>query len=76
MSVLTLEAVVEKGRIRLLDGEELPDQTLVYVVVPGTARPSPRLASPRLADARQADRFTLEVTEPAAGSEDAELRRR
>lgn len=57
MAVATFEAVVEKGQIRLLSGETLPEKTIVYVVVPDrmvqdvysvTVPPNPRVMSPRL----------------------------
>lgn len=63
MSVLALEGLVEGGRIRLLDGQVLPDNTRVYVVVPGSAAPAPHLRSPRLADASQASQLTMRVTD-------------
>jgi hypothetical protein len=76
MSVVTLEGLVEDGRIRLLDGATLPDKTRVYVLVPGAALQPPRLRSPRLADPRQASEFTMRVTELHEDPTDAELRRR
>ncbi len=70
MSVMTLEAVVEHGLIRLPDNVRLPDQTKVYVVVPGLeVEQVVRIASPRLARPEQAADFVLEVIEanPDAG---------
>jgi hypothetical protein len=36
MSVITLEGVVENGRIKLNTSVLLPENTKVYVVIPGT----------------------------------------
>jgi len=73
MSVLTLEGLVENGRIRLLDGPVLPDETRVYVVVPDAAPQTPRLWSPRLAEPEQAADFRMHVTEPPQGDPDAQV---
>lgn len=73
MSVLTLEGWVEGGRVRLLEETSLPEKTKVYVVVPGTERPVPRLRTPRLADPSQASQFEMEVTELSTGERDAEV---
>jgi hypothetical protein len=70
MSVMTLEAIVEHGLIRLPSNVRLPDQTKVYVVVPGLeVEQIVRIASPRLARPEQAADFVLEVVEagPDAG---------
>ena len=63
MSVMTLEGVVEDGRIRLTDSTVLPEKTRVYVVVPDVPLSGLRIRSPRLADPRQAGEFAMEVTE-------------
>lgn len=58
MSVATFEAVVENGKIKVPEDLHLPEQTKVYVVVPGAGQPGPiRLMSPRLADPEQAQDF-------------------
>lgn len=70
MGVLTFEGVVEEGRIKLPGNVKLPEQTKVYVIVPGTQVAQPaRIASPRLARPEQAADFQLEVIEdsPHAG---------
>ncbi len=78
MSVMTLEGVVEEGRIRLVDSAVLPENRTVYVVVPDPD-PSvevPRIWSPRLADPRQIAEFAMEVQElslDALDDADAEL---
>ena len=82
MAVSTFEGVVEAGQIRLLSGESLPDQTVVYVVVPKwtqdampefavTLPPNPRIMSPRLTR-KEAPHFEMEVDE-VKGTNDAEL---
>ena len=64
MSVVTLEAIVENGQIRLPNNVRLPDQTKVYVVVPGVeVEQVVRIASPRLARREQAADFVLEIVE-------------
>lgn len=73
MSVLTLEGWVEGGQARLLEEAALPEKTKVYVVVPGTERPTPRLRTPRLADLSQANQFEMKVTELSTGERDAEV---
>ena len=75
MSVMTLEGVVEEGRIRLVDGAVLPENRTVYVVVPD---PEPsvevqRIWSPRLADPRKIAEFAMEMQELSVDDADAEL---
>ena len=67
MSVVTLEGIVEHGQIRLTGDVRLPDNTKVYVVVPGMEiERVARIASPRLAHPEQARDFTMEILEEAA----------
>jgi hypothetical protein len=64
---VTLEAVVEGGPIRLPNDVRLPDQTKVYIVIPGIqVERAGRIASPRLARPEQAADFVLEVSEAEA----------
>ncbi len=64
MRVATYEAVVENGQIRLPLDLRLPENTKVYVVVPGAeVRPVPHIASPRLVHPEQAKDFVLSVQE-------------
>jgi len=64
MNVITYECVVGKGRIHLPEDVKLPENSKVYVVVPGIESPRmPCVRSPRLADPNQAPLFKLEVTE-------------
>jgi len=66
MSVVTLEGIVEHGQIRLTGDVRLPDNTKVYVVVPGMEiERVARIASPRLAHPEQAADFTMEIVEEA-----------
>ena len=70
MSVVTFEGIVEHGQIRLAPNVSLPDNTKVYVVVPGLEiEPVHRLVSPRLARPEQVSGFAMKVTEqdPDAG---------
>ena len=48
MSVKALEGVVEDGQIRLPPDIRLPDQTMVYILIPD-AQARPHIATPRLA---------------------------
>jgi len=49
MSVVSFEGIVENGRIRLEPGVRLPENTKVYVLVPGLeVKPTAQLRSPRL----------------------------
>jgi hypothetical protein len=73
MSVATFEAVIENGQVRLPRGVRLPENAVVYVVVPDfpvagveqevTLPANPRVASPRLKHPEQAADFVLEVVE-------------
>ncbi len=64
MSVMTLEGVVEQGRIRLSPNIRLKDHTKVLVVGPdyGTEE-SRRIVSPRLVRAEQLVDFEMEISE-------------
>jgi hypothetical protein len=73
MSVLTLEGVVEAGKIRLLSDEQLPEKTMVYVVIPDykptitsysvTLPDHPRLLSPHLVRKEDTPHFAVEMRE-------------
>ncbi len=64
MNVVTYEAVVENGHVQLPPGVVLPENTTVYVVVPGMKAPrTAHFRSPHLADPAQAPRLELEVIE-------------
>ena len=69
MGLLTLEGIVENGKIRLREDEALPERATVYVIVPdmtATPRSTARLFSPRLAHPEQAADFVKQVTEASA----------
>jgi hypothetical protein len=62
MNVAAYEAVVENGQVRLPAGAELPENTKVYVVVPGlAAKGVVRIFSPRLLHPEQVGDFVKEV---------------
>ncbi|HET9223574.1 MAG TPA: hypothetical protein VFO07_13770 [Roseiflexaceae bacterium] len=64
MSIITLEGIVEQGQIRLVSDVQLPDNTRVYVVIPGLhVEQVARIFTPRLAHPAQATDFVLEVVE-------------
>jgi hypothetical protein len=76
MAVATFEGIVEAGQIRLLSGEQLPENTTVYIVVPDykteeeptykvTLPAKPRVMSPRLERKEDASHFALKVSEDA-----------
>ena len=69
MGVVTLEGIVEDGQIRLPSNVRLPDNTKVYVVIPGLeVERVARVFSPRLARPADASDFILEVeADPNAG---------
>lgn len=71
MGLLTLEGIVENGRIRLREDVALPERATVYVIVPDVdatlpRRPAARIASPRLARPEQATDFVKQVIEGPA----------
>ena len=64
MSIVTLEGIVEQGQIRLVSDVQLPDNTRVYVVVPGLhVEQVVHVFTPRLVHPEQAADFVLEVVE-------------
>jgi len=64
VSIVTLEGIVEHGQIRLKSDVHLPDNTKVYIVVPGMqVEEIAYVVSPRLAHREQAADFKLEVIE-------------
>jgi hypothetical protein len=63
MSVLTYEAVVEEGKVRLLEPVVLPENVRVYVVVTDTrVQPTKQIRTPRLKNPSEAADFVLEVS--------------
>jgi hypothetical protein len=68
MSIATYEGVVKKGKIRLQDGIELPENAKVYVIVADVDvkvanKKLVRVMSPRLKNRKQAALLKLTVTE-------------
>ena len=71
MKIITYEAIMENGHIRLPEDAHIPDNTRVYVLVPSPELDGRvRLASPRLAHPQQAAAFAKEVEEEP---EDAQI---
>lgn len=72
MKVVTYEATVENGQVKLPETVHLPEHARVYVVVPGVEEaPQFHIRSPRLARPEQASEFVKEVI---VGGHDAGLR--
>jgi len=63
MGVMALEGIVDHGIIRLTSTVHLPDNTKVYVIVPGihVERSIARVFSPHLAHPEQAEDFRREI---------------
>ncbi|MFN0109948.1 MAG: hypothetical protein ACKVZH_13925 [Blastocatellia bacterium] len=72
MSVMTYEAIVENGQIKLPYDVRLPERAKVFVVIPVADAPVPkRVASPRLLHHEHVAYFEKEVVE---GEIDAQIR--
>lgn len=64
MSVATFEGIVEHGQIKLKADIQLPEHTIVYIIVPDMkVEQTVYLHSPRLANAKQAADFKMEIIE-------------
>ncbi len=66
MAIVTYEGVVEKGKIRLEAGVQLPENVRVYVIVPDLKvdkKKALQVLTPRLAHREDAARFKMTVTE-------------
>ena len=63
MEVMTVQGIVENGQIRLPANVRLPENAIVYVVIPGAQSPQVACVSPRLAHPEQAADFTMVVQE-------------
>lgn len=71
MKVLTYEAIVERGEVKLPETVRLPEHAKVYVVVPGVEDlPPSRIQTPRLLRPEQVSDFAMETLE----GEDATVR--
>jgi hypothetical protein len=63
MAVVTFEAVVENGQVRLPPDVVLPERQTVFVVVPNAVPPAAqKLPGVRLADPADAAKFEMKVT--------------
>ena len=64
VAISTFEGIVEDGKIRIRDYVTLPENTKVYIVVPGLeAGPKAHIPTPRLVHPEQADDFAKQVIE-------------
>ena len=64
MSVVTYKGIIKQGRVTFKNNVKLPDNTIVYVIVPSKKRSKPlRMMSPRLANPAQKDLLKVEVIE-------------
>ena len=71
MKVLTYEAVVERGEVKLPKTVRLPEHARVFVVVPGVEElPPSMIQTPRLLRPEQVSDFAMEILE----DEDATVR--
>ncbi len=69
MGVVTIEGVVERGRIRIKGKVRLPDHARVYIIVPDMeVEQAIRIPSPHLACPEQVADFVLEVIEGPASA--------
>ena len=64
MKVLTYEAVVERGKVKLPETVKLPEHAKVYVVVPGVEDlPPSMIHTPHLLRPEQAADFAMEIVD-------------
>jgi hypothetical protein len=64
MKVLSYEAIVEHGEVKLRETVTLPEHAKVYVVVPGDEDLlASRIQTPRLLRPDQASEFAMEILE-------------
>ena len=67
MSVITIEAVVENGQIRLPSSIHLPERAKVYVLIPDVeVSPTAYVGNPRLAHPEQIADFQKAVIEESS----------
>lgn len=64
MALTTYEGIVEKGKVRLKKGVRLPENAIVYVIVPEQVEKKKvvRVRTPRLANRKQAGQFKMKVS--------------
>ena len=64
MKVITYEAIVENGQVKLPESVRLPEHALVYVLLPDLEKSRTiHMRSPRLKHPEQAAEFVKVVTE-------------
>jgi hypothetical protein len=64
MNVLTYEAIVERGEVKLPETVRLPEHAKVYVVVPGVENlPPSRIETPRVLRPEHVSDFAMEILE-------------
>lgn len=62
MQVTTIEGIIENGQIKLTEKFDLPENTVVYVVVPNL-RSRKKVISPKLVHKSDLKKFEREVIE-------------
>ncbi|HNE04382.1 MAG TPA: hypothetical protein PKJ84_06325 [Anaerolineales bacterium] len=63
MTLTTYEGIVEKGKVRLKKGIRLPENAIVYVIVPEQAEKKiARVRTPKLVNRKQAGQFKMKVS--------------
>lgn len=71
MKVLTYEAIVERGEVKLTETVRLPEHAKIFVVVPGVEDlPPSMIQTPRLLRPEPISDFAMEILE----GEDATVR--
>jgi len=62
--MLTYEAIIEHGEVKLPEAVTLPEHAKVYVIVPGDEdRLASRIQTPRLLRPEQVSDFAMEILE-------------
>lgn len=68
MQVTTIQGIVENGQIKLTESITLPDNTIVYVVVPSAEKSRiPKIMSPHLVNKEDAKLFKKTVEDDVDG---------
>ncbi len=63
MEVMTLQGIVENGHFRLPANVRLPENAMVYAVIPGTVAPRVVCVSPRLVHPERVADFKMVAQE-------------
>jgi hypothetical protein len=66
MAITAYEGVVKKGTIHLKSGVRLPENVMVYVIIPDQQtmhQKTPRIISPHLVHRQQISDFEMKVSE-------------